>query len=353
MPRSMRAVVIRRHGGPEVLRLEEVAVPRPGPGEILLRVEAVALNHLDIFARQGLSGPGVPPIRLPHVSGVDIVGRVAAFGPPDGPETSLPAPGQRVLVYPGISCGQCRYCRRGEPTMCPRYAIIGEHRWGGLAEYVAVPARNVVAVPEGVAPEVAAAVPAVYTTAWRGVITVGRLRPGERVLVVGASGGLGVAQLQIALAAGATVAVTAGSEEKRRRLLELGASVAFDSRADWEVEVRAWTGGEGVDLALDAVGGPTLPATLRCLGMGGRVVLSGATGGDDLHLSVREVYQWHRRILGAPMGNWEDFLAVTRMVWAGLLHPVIHAVYPLEEIARAEREIEERRHVGKIVIRVS
>jgi NADPH:quinone reductase-like Zn-dependent oxidoreductase len=352
VPDSMSAVVIRRHGGPEVLAVESVPTPQPGPGEILVRVEATALNHLDIFARQGLTGPGVHPIHLPHVSGVDVAGIVVGQGIPVPGQAKIPPIGLRVLINSAIGCGECRWCRRGEPSMCPDYRILGEHLWGGLAEYVVVPARNVIPIPDHVPSTVAAAVPAVYTTAWRGVVTVAGVKASDRVLVVGASGGLGSAQLQVAVAAGAQVIGTASTGEKRQKALHLGASAMFDSTGDWESEVMRWTDGQGVDAVFDSVGGPTLRHSVRCLAMGGALVISGATGGDKPDLSIREIYQRHRRILGAPMGNWEDFLQVTGLVWRGLLHPQIHAVYRLNEIADAERELEERRHFGKIVIRV-
>lgn len=352
VPATMRAVVIRRHGGPDVLSVEPVPTPQPGPDELLVRVEATALNHLDIFARQGLSGPGVHPIHLPHVSGVDVAGVVAGQGMSLSNSPDMPPVGQRVLINSAIGCGTCRWCRRGEPSMCPDYRILGEHLWGGLAEYVVVPARSVVPIPDSVSSVVAAAIPAVYTTAWRGVVTVAKIKASDRVLVVGASGGLGSAQLQIAVASGAQVAGTASTAVKRQKGLAIGASVMFDSTGDWESDVMGWTDGQGVDAVFDSVGAPTLRHSLRCLSMGGALVISGATGGDTPDLSIREIYQRHRRILGAPMGNWEDFLQVTSLVWRGVLQPQIHAVYGLDEIADAERELEERRHFGKIVIRV-
>ena len=348
----MRAAVIRRHGGPEVLRVEEVPVPEPGLGEVLVQVDATALNHLDIFARQGLSGPGVHPVHLPHVSGVDIAGTIAAFGPSLNRANEVLALGTRVLVNPSMGCGGCRWCRRGAYSMCPGYRIVGEHQWGGLAEYVTVPMRNVIPIPDDVPPIVAAAIPAAYTTAWRGVITMAQVKPSHRVLVVGASGGVGSAQLQIAVAAGAEVLGTASSAAKREKGLQLGAAAMFDSSGDWESEVREWTGGQGVDAVFDSVGAPTMRHSLRCVAMGGCLVLSGATGGDVPQLSIREIYQWHRRILGAPMGSWDDFLQVTELVWRGVLRPVIHAVYDLDDIAEAERELEERRHFGKTVIQI-
>jgi NADPH:quinone reductase-like Zn-dependent oxidoreductase len=349
MDPMMRAAVIREHGASDTLRIECVPTPEPASGEILIQVAAVGLNHLDVFARQGLKGPGVPPVKLPHVSGVDVAGVVAALGP--GVEE--PAVGQRVLVNPAIGCGNCRQCRRGELSMCPRYSILGEHRWGGLAEYVTAPASNVIRLPAYVSFESAAAVPAAYTTAWRGILAVGRVAPGERVLIVGASGGVGCAALQLGVLVGAEVLAIAGTPAKRRRALELGAAAAFDSHADWLTDVLDWTGGEGVDLVHDAVGAPTWRMSIRSLAMGGRMLICGATAGDHPDISIREIYQHHRQILGAPMGNWQDFLSVTRLVFDGRLAPQVHAVYPLERVGEAEDALERREHFGKIVVRVA
>lgn len=353
VPEKMRAVVIREHGGPEVLQLEELSTPRPKAGEVLIQVKAVGLNHLDVFAREGLKGPGVPKLTLPHISGVDIAGRVAAYGSGQDAHVHRFSIGDRVLVNPAYGCGNCRACRAGEPSMCRDYQIIGEHRWGGLAEFVVVPEKNIIAIPDQISDETAAAIPAVYTTAWRGVVTVGKLKTSDVVLIVGASGGLGSAQLDIAVAAGATVIAIAGSEEKRQRCLKIGAKAVFDSNGDWQTEVLEWTDGRGVDLVLDSVGKPTFRKSLNCLDFNGRMVLSGATAGDFPEISIREIYQWHRQILGAPMGNWEDFLQVTDSIWQGKLHPQVHAVYSLEEIAAAEEELDQRKHFGKIIIKPS
>ena len=337
---TMRAAVIRQHGASDTLRIEHVATPQPAADELLIRVGAVGLNHLDVFARQGLTGPGVHPIQLPHVSGVDVAGTIA----------SGPRAGERVLVNPAIGCGTCAQCRRGELSMCPKYTILGEHRWGGLADYVAVPTASVIPLPEDIPFELAAAVPAAYTTAWRGVVTVGHVQPGERLLVVGASGGVGCAALQIGVLAGAEVLAVAGSDSKRQRARELGAVATFDSHTDWLAALLEWTDGAGVDLVHDAVGAPTWPSSIRALGMGGRLVICGATGGDRPDFSIREVYQYHRQILGAPMGNWQDFLQVTRAVCNGQLRPEVHAIYPLERVGEAQDALEGRQHFGKIVI---
>jgi NADPH:quinone reductase-like Zn-dependent oxidoreductase len=353
IPDKMRAVVIRKHGGPEVLHVEEIPIQQPGLGEVLLKVEATALNRLDIFARKGLSGPGVPLVTLPHVSGVDIVGRVAMYGPGCENLPSVPLIGDRVILAPAVGCNECRYCRLGEPSMCPNYKIIGEHCWGGLADYVVVPARNIIKIPDHIPSIVAASVPVVYTTAWRGVMTVAEVKPSDVVLVVGASGGLGSAQVEIAKAAGATVIGTASTAEKREKALEKGADLMLDSNSDWESSILEWTNGRGVSAAFDSVGAPTIRHSLRSLEMNGKLILSGATAGDKPDISIREIYQWHRKIMGAPMGNWEDFLQVTSLVWQEKLKPSIHAVFPLEEIANAHVELEKRNHFGKIVIRVN
>lgn len=354
LPKMMKAVLIREHGGPEVLNIDEIPLPRPKTGEVLVEVIATALNHLDIFAREGLKGPGVPKISLPHISGVDIVGYVVAYGEMDHKtQEKLPAIGKRVLINSAFGCGECRYCRHGEPSMCQDYKIVGEHIWGGLAEYVVAPAKNIIEVPDHILSVEAAAIPAVYTTAWRAVVTVGQIKPSDRVLIVGASGGLGSAQLQIAVTAGAEVIAIAGSEQKRQQALELGASAVFDSHGSWWEEVLDYTDNQGVQLAFDAVGAPTFRNSLNCLDMGGKLILSGATAGDFPEISIREIYQRHRQVLGAPMGNWEDFLQVTSLIWRGKFKPIIHKVYPLEKIAEAQFALENRQHFGKIVIEIS
>jgi NADPH:quinone reductase-like Zn-dependent oxidoreductase len=336
---------ILRGGGRAAL--EEVPTPEPEPGEVRLRVRATALNHLDLFARQGLTGPGIREHRYPHVSGTDIAGDVDALGP--GVESI--ELGERVVVYPGTGCGTCRHCRAGEISMCVRYAIIGEQRWGGLAEHTVVPAANVVPVPLSLDVRLAAATPAAVTTAWRLVMTAGGCRAGETVLVVGIGGGVATAALQIARLAGAKVLVTSGHDWKLARARELGAAGGVNHH---QQDVHGWvmeqTDGEGVDLVVDSVGAPTWRTSIRCLAMGGRLCICGATGGDTPDISIRELYQSHRRVIGAPMGGWPDFLAVMRHVIEGTLAPVVHATYPLARVEDAFAELEAGAQFGKIVI---
>jgi NADPH:quinone reductase-like Zn-dependent oxidoreductase len=346
----MKAVLIRAHGGPETLRLEEVPTPRAGPGEALVRVRAVALNNLDVWARSG--PPGGRPIypwghlRLPAITGVDVAGIVDAVG--EGVEGVRP--GDRVLVNPILACGRCEWCLAGEQSMCPDYHIYGEHTPGGMAEYTVVPAANLLPLPDHVSFEEAAAVPACYTTAWRGLITVGGLRAGQDLLVVGASGGVGSAAVQIGRLAGARVLALVAGPEKARRAAALGA-VPLDRLAEpaFSRAVRQAVPA-GVHLAIDPVGAATWPETIRSLRPGGRMVICGASGGERPDIDIRELYQRHRQILGAPMGNHSDIRAVVGLLADGRLRPVIHAVLPLAQVAEAHRLFEARAHFGKIVL---
>lgn len=340
----MRAFVLRGQGR---AALEEVARPDPGPGEVRLRVAATALNHLDVFARTGISGPGIREQHYPHVSGVDVAGVVDAAGP--GVED--PRPGTPVVVYAGMSCGRCELCHRGETSMCADYRIFGEQTWGGLAEYTVVPAGNLLRLPEGFDLRVAAAAPAAFTTAWHMLVTAAAVRPGERVLVIGAGGGVASAALLVAVAAGALVYATSGSDWKLERALSLGALATVNhskhSFDEWALDV---TEGRGMDVVVDSVGEKSWRRSIRSLAPGGRLCVCGATSGDSPDISIRELYQAHRRILGAPMGGRKDFDAAMDMVLAGRLRPVIHAVFPLERTGEALDELEAGRQFGKIVI---
>ena len=345
---TMRAAVIREHGGPENMRVEQM--PRPSveaPDDVVVRVRACTLNRLDIFARQGISGPGVRAVHLPHISGVDVAGEVAEVG------TGVKRwrPGHRVVLYPGLSCGHCAACARGEDTMCRHYRIFGEDTHGGLAEYCRIGAGNLESLPDDVPFEQAAALPTAYTTAWRMVVTVGNLRPQERVLVLGAGGGVGVAAVQIARRLGAYVfGVTSGSD-RAQRLEEVGVGRVIDRLTeDFESVVMNETGESGVGVVVNPVGGATWRPAIRSLAMGGRMLICGATIGDDPDLSIREIYQSHRQILGAPLGNRQDFRSVLDVLSRGEIKPVIHATMPLEAVSEAHRLIDEGMVFGKVVL---
>ncbi|MDP9357224.1 MAG: alcohol dehydrogenase catalytic domain-containing protein [Chloroflexota bacterium] len=344
---TMHAVVVHRHGGPEVLSYEEVPRPKPGPGEVLIRVRATSLNRLDLWARSGPPGPVSPwkEPNFPIISGSDCAGEVAAVGP----DVDGVRPGDRVVLYPSLFCGTCDYCRAGEQTMCLDYHIFGEHTPGSMAEYAVAPAANLLPLPDHVAFTDAAAMPVAFTTAWRMLMTAAGLRSGESVLVLGVGGGVGSAALVLARRAGATVYAGASSPERRRKAEEHGAVATVDSRGSFSAAVMERTNGIGVDVVVDPLGA-TWPESIRSLARGGRLTVCGATAGNRPEFDIRELYQRHRRILGAPMGNWSDFTSVMRLLFAGEISPIIDQVLPLAAASEAHRRAESHESFGKVVM---
>ncbi|GIV95649.1 MAG: alcohol dehydrogenase [Herpetosiphonaceae bacterium] len=340
----MKAAFFREHGPVEVLEYAELPDPVPGPGEALVRVRAVALNHLDLHVRRGL--PGLK-LQLPHIGGSDIAGEVAALG--EG--ITGWEPGDRVVVNPSVGCGQCEWCVMGEESMCVRFRIIGEHMPGGTAEYVTVPAANLYKIPADYPFEQAAAAPLVFATAWRALITQGRLRAGESVLIVGAGGGVATAAIQIARLAGAKVFAASRSREKLERARELGADELLDSGEDFSREIWMRTGKRGVDVVLENVGAVTWERSLRSLGRGGRLVTYGATTGPQVPIDVRQVFWKQYSISGSTMSNRHEFATVMRLVfWERRIQPVVDRVLPLSEIREAHRLLESAEQFGKVVL---
>lgn len=339
---DVRAAIFHEHGGPEVVRVEDVPRPEPSAGEVLIEVRASAMNHLDLWVRRGL------PIEttMPHIGGSDIAGVVAELGPGvDGVDV-----GTRVVVNPSLWCEECEWCRKGEQSLCRSYRILGEHTQGGFAELVAVPARNLLPIPAELPFEIAAAAPLVFLTAWRGLITQGRLRAGERVLITAASGGVGTAAVQIAALAGARVhAVT--TSENLTRVHDLGAERVYD-RTTEDVGKSLWseTGRRGVDLVFDSVGSATFPDNIRALARGGRLVVYGATTGADARLDLRLVFWKQLHVVGTTMSNRVEFETVMSLVFDGRLSPVVDVVWPLDRAAAAHERLEHGDHFGKIVL---
>ncbi len=327
----------------EALAVVETDAPEPDRGEVRIQVEACALNHLDVFARLGHPEDDGD---FPKRTGCDIAGIVDAVGD-DVDEDRI---GDEVVVYPGVTCGECRYCLNGEHTMCHEYRIIGEDLPGGLAEYVTVPAWCLDPKPESLTFVTAAAWPITFTTAWRMIITTGELRPAETALILGASGGVGNAALQIANRLGATTFATTSTPEKAERVSEWADEVIDYTRVAFDEEVHKLTDGHGVNLVADHVGQETWQQSIDSLAMGGRMVICGATSGSDSDIDIRSVYQHHRQIRGAPMGNRQDFRDVGSLVAAGELEPVIDRVLPLDGITEAHEAIENREVFGKVVI---
>jgi NADPH:quinone reductase-like Zn-dependent oxidoreductase len=342
----MKAIVMRRHGGPEVLEAAELGQPAPGPGEALVRVRACALNHLDLWTRRGLPGRTIP---FPHVLGNDVAGEVAALGSP----VEGIAPGQRVMLQPGTSCGRCLACLSGEDNSCRQYRILGYQIHGGYAEAVRCPAVNLVPLPDAVPFEQAAAFPLVFLTAWRMLVSRARLRRDEDVLVWAAGSGVGIAALQIAKLLGARVIATAGTPAKLELALKLGADHVVNHRTgDVVEEVRRLTGKKGVEVVIEHVGEATWERSLLCLATRGRLVSCGATTGPNARTDLRYVFSKQLTLMGSYMGSKADLLAAASHYFAGRLRPVVHAVLPLAEARRAHQMMEASEHFGKIVLSV-
>jgi len=340
----MKAAFIRGHGGPEVLEVGELEDPVAGPGEVVVDVEACALNHLDLWVRRGL--PGLD-LELPHVGASDVAGTVAALGP--GVEGW--SRGDRVVVNPGQWCGRCEWCVRGEHSLCERFRILGEHIDGGAAEKVRVPAVSLYALPEDVPFEKAAAVPLVFQTAWRALIGRADLRPGETVLITGGSGGVSTAAIQIARLVGARVLAVTSGPENVERVRALGADVAIDRlEVDFSKAAYEATGRRGVDVVLDSVGEAIWEECVRALARNGRLVTYGATTGASGRQDIRRMFWKQVRIIGTTMASRSEFERVMDLVFAGRLEPVIDVVWPLERIAEAHERLEEGGQFGKVVL---
>ncbi len=340
----MRAVVVHEHGGPEVLRIEDRSVPAPGPGQVRVKVQAVALNHLDLWVRRGVPGHRFP---LPIVPGCDIAGTVDALAAGE----AGPAPGTAVVVSPGVSCRRCRPCRSGNENLCRDYGILGETRDGGCCDFAIVPSANLLPKPESLDFPHAAAVPLAFLTAWHMLVGRAAIRPGEVVLVHAAGSGVSTAAIQIACLFGGRVIATAGSEEKCARARSLGAEIAVNYReADFVEEIRRFTGKRGVDIAVDHVGADTFDRTIRCLAKGGRYVTCGATSGYEMRTDFRLIFFKSLSILGSTMGGSHELADVLDHVRSGRLRPVVDRVFPLEDVAEAHRYLEARTGFGKVVL---
>jgi len=341
----MKAMVLSQHGGPEVLHLAEMPDPAIGDRDVLVRVRAVALNHLDLWVRSGLPGRSVA---FPHIPGSDISGEVAAVGA----AVKDVRVGDRVLLAPGVSCGQCEECIAGRDNFCVDYVLFGRQIHGGYAEFVRSPSVNVIPIPRNLSFEEAAAVPLVFLTAWHMLLGRAQLRPGEDVLVIAAGSGVGSAAIQIAKATGARVIATAGSEPKLAKAKELGADDVLLHGGEFAREVKRLTGGRGVDVVFEHVGAATWEQSIFSLKTGGRLVTCGATTGFESKININYVFGRQLSILGSFMGQKSELFAALELFKRGLLKPVIDTAMPLDRAADAHRRLENRQQFGKIVLTV-
>ena len=342
----MKALCFHEHGGLDVLKYTDVPDPKPGPGQVLVKVHACALNHLDIFVRQGWPGLNLD---LPHWTGADVTGEIVGLG--EG--VADWEVGQQVVVEPGITTCEDEFTRRGEHSLSPGYIILGEQIRGGQAEYVVVPAANLALVPEGWESYQAVAPLLVGLTAWRMLIHQAQLQAGETVLIVGAGGGVNSMAIQIAKLAGATVYALTSTEEKIRKACALGADVVLNYRENpqWSKTIYKMTNRRGVDVVVDNVGQATLHQSMRAVARGGRIVIVGNTSGPHAEIDTRFIFSKQISLIGSTMGSHQDFQDVLDLLWKRKLKPVVEHVMPLRDGKAAFEMLERGDQFGKIVLR--
>ena len=343
----MKAVLFHQHGGPEVLNFTEIETPAPGAGEVLVHLQAAALNRLDLWVRQGW--PGIK-LQYPHIPGADGAGEVAAVGEGvDGWNV-----GEQAVINSNLSCGRCEACLAGQDNRCRSWELLGETRRGTYAEYVVVPARNLLRIPQGFDYQHAAAAALIFHTAWHSLITRGELQPGEQVLIVGASGGVNSACLQIAKLAGAVTYVVGSDTRKLDFAAALGADYLIDrsKEANWAKTVYQLTNRRGVDVVVDNVG-TTFPLSFRAARKGGRILTVGNTGGAVFEIDNRFIFSKHLSLIGSTMGTQHDFSTVMGLIIAGRLRVPVDRVYPLAQARQAQEYLASGQQLGKLVLDIS
>ncbi len=340
----MQAVRFHEHGGPEVLKYEAAPDPKIAANEVLVRVKACALNHLDLWLRRGVSDWKLP---LPHIVGSDVSGEVAELGS----LVKRVKTGERVLLCPGISCGQCEACFKGLDSACRNYTVLGVFVDGGYAEFVKAPEVNVIPIPGDLSFDEAAAVPLVFLTAWHMLFTRAQLRPGEDVLVIGAGSGVGSAAIQIAKAVSARVIATAGADWKLDKARALGADEVINhSRQAISAEVKRITGKRGVDVIVEHVGAAVWEECFDSLATYGRLVTCGVTSGGEVKLNLQNLFGRQRSVMGSFMGGKAELLDALKLIARRKLKAVIDSAFPLREAAAAQRKMESREFFGKILL---
>jgi NADPH:quinone reductase-like Zn-dependent oxidoreductase len=350
----MKAWRINQHGGNEVLIRAEMPDPAPGPMQVRVRVEAVGLNHLDVWVRKGVPGHHFP---LPLTPGCDIAGVIDSFGP--GAEEALATISKMrketpVVVNPGVSCGMCQACLGGFDPLCPKYGILGETTDGGCADYVVVPVQNLIARPEGMSAVEAAALPIPYLTAWTMLTTKAGVRPGETVLIQAGGSGVSVAAIQMAKMLGAQVITTVGSEEKAAKAKTLGADhVILYKKTPFREELKkilAPLGKKGCEVVVDHVGADTFSDSIKSLAWGGRFVTCGATSGSDVKIDLKVVFFKNISILGSTMGSKADLIRIVDLVRSKKLKAIIDSTLSMNELPQALDRLENRRAFGKVIL---
>ncbi len=340
----MKAVRIHQFGGPEVLAYEDIADPQSRKDQVLVRVKACALNHLDVWVRKGLPG-----VKLPHILGSDIAGEIAQVGE----YVTGFKPGQRVLLAPMHFCGHCAPCVAGLQDQCREFTVLGNGVDGGNCDLIAAPAANVIPIPDSLDFNQAASVPLVFVTAWHMLVGRAKVRPGETVLILGASSGVGIAAIQIAKMFHCRVITTAGDESKLEKARALGADHGINHyQQKISEEVRKITDKQGVDIVVEHVGAATWDESMKSLKTGGTLVTCGATTGPNVALDLRHLFARQLTLLGSYMGTMGELHEVLQHVFAGWLRPVVDRVFPLSEVRAAHECLENSQMFGKIVLNI-
>jgi NADPH:quinone reductase-like Zn-dependent oxidoreductase len=338
----MKAVRIHEFGGPEVLRYEDVPDPQPRKDQVLVRVKACAMNHLDLWVRKG-----IPGVKLPHILGSDVAGEIVEVGE----YVTGFKPGQRVLLAPMHFCGHCTKCVAGLQNQCRAFTVLGNAVDGGNCELIAVPAESAVFIPDSLDFNQAASVPLVFTTAWHMLTGRAAIRPGQTVLVLGANSGVGIAGIQVAKFFHCTVIATVGDEQKAARALQLGADYVINHyQQKISEEVRKITNKEGVDIVMEHVGPATWDESMRSLKPAGTLVTCGATTGPQVGMDLRFVYSRQLSVLGSYMGTMGELHEVLKHVFSGRLKPIIDRTFPFEDVRKAHEYMEKSQMFGKIVL---
>jgi len=338
----VKAVFITGHGGNEVVELRDCERPVRQPGEVLVRMHAATLNQVDLYMRN--SGAGITH-QLPQIMGLDGAGVVEEL---DATERELSL-GQRVVIYPGLGCGRCEFCQRGEGVLCVKMQYFGEHRDGSFAQWISVPSRNVFPMPQALSFVQAAALGVNHLTAWRMLFTKAQLKPWETVLVFGIGGGVSLAAMQLAKTMGARVIVTSRDEAKLQRALQMGADHGIHSSTQEVAKaVLAYTDGRGVDVVIENVGAAVWSSAMKSLVRGGRLVTCGATSGDQPPADLRRIFIRQLQILGSTLGDYSELRALLMFVERHGIVPVIDSEYPLERIHEALNRLESGQQFGKV-----
>jgi len=344
----MKAVVIQEHGGPDKLRIEEVPEPEYSEDEVVMKVHSAGLNHLDIWVRKGRGNQNKPKL---HILGSDAAGVVVAAGA----NVTNVTVGDEVIINPGLSCGCCEFCNRGQQSECISFGIVGMSRPGTFAELLAVPSGNVWPKPSHMSFNEAGAFVLSHLTAWRMLMTRAQLKPGQTVLIHGIGGGVALSALQLGRLAGAEVIVTSSSDEKLERAGQIGAdhTINYKRIEDVAQNVKDITSGRGVDIAIDTVGAATWPIDFSAVRRGGKIVLCGVTSDAQAVTNLRTLYWNQLTILGSTMGSEEDLHQMLMAVTKAKLKPIIDSAAKLENIKDATDRMETGEQFGKIVIEVS